>query len=154
MRIEYINPFVDAANDIISEVLGTIKKGELYLKETSQPILGVAVLVGIAGDVRGRLLLDMNRDTAIKVSDYMNGEKTGNFDQMAKSTITELANMIAGLAITKLSNLGFTFHVSPPTILTGDNMEITSTQIEAIIVPMETDFGLIELNVAIKENQP
>ena len=152
MRIEYINPFVDASHDIIMEVCGGVKKGELYLKESSTPILGVAVLVGIAGDVRGRMLLDMSRDTSINVSDYMNGEKTNNFDQMTKATITELANMIAGLAITKLSNLGFTFHVSPPTILTGDNMEITSTAIEAVIVPMGTDHGLIELNIAIKES--
>lgn len=151
MRIEYINPFVDASYDIIMEVLGSVKKGELYLKETSTPILGVAVLVGIAGDVRGRMLLDMSKETAINISDHMNGEKSGEFDTMAKSTITELANMIAGLAITKLSNLGFTFHVSPPTILTGDNMEITSTSIEAVIVPMETEHGLVELNVAVKE---
>jgi len=154
MRIEYIDPFVEAAHEILDSVLESgAKKGELYLKESSTPILGVAILVGLAGDVRGRILLDMTRETAMKISDAMNGEQTGEFNALAKSTITEIGNMIGGLAITKLSNIGFQFHMSPPSLLTGENMEITSPSIETVIVPIETEFGTVELNVAVKERQ-
>jgi chemotaxis protein CheX len=155
MRIEYINPFVEASIDILQEVLedAEITKEDLYLKETTQPILGVAVLVGLAGGVRGRVLFDMTEETAMALSGAMNGEDCNAFDELARSTICELANLISGRAITKLHGLGFTFHISPPTIFTGDNMEITSPSIEAFIVPLATPFGKLEINVAIKEKQ-
>ena len=60
MRVEYINPFVETAFSVLSEVLGgEVRRGDLYLKSTSMPVMGVAALVGLAGDVEGRVLFDM-----------------------------------------------------------------------------------------------
>ncbi|HOX31311.1 MAG TPA: chemotaxis protein CheC, partial [Spirochaetales bacterium] len=66
-------------------------------------------------------------------------------------TITELANMITGQAVTKLHDLGFKFDLTPPAIFTGENMEVSNSDVEALIVPMETGHGKIEINVAIRE---
>ena len=56
MRVEYINPFVEAAFNVLREVLQSdVKRGELYLKSTSMPVMGVAAIVGLAGDVEGRV---------------------------------------------------------------------------------------------------
>ncbi|HON13470.1 MAG TPA: chemotaxis protein CheX, partial [Treponema sp.] len=64
MRVEYINPFVESAFNVLKEVLNTdIKRGELYLKSTTMPVLGVAALVGLAGDVEGRVMFDMSKQT-------------------------------------------------------------------------------------------
>src|SRR5574344_1624799 len=110
MRVEYINPFVEAAYNILTEVLGgEIKRGELYLKSTSMPVMGVAALVGLAGDVEGRVIFDMSIDTALNICSRMNNEEMKSLDEMAKATITELANMITGQAVTKLHDLGFRF---------------------------------------------
>jgi chemotaxis protein CheX len=55
MRVEYINPFVEAAFNVLREVLHSdVKRGELYLKSTSVAVMGVAAMVGLAGDVEGR----------------------------------------------------------------------------------------------------
>jgi len=152
MRVEYINPFVEAAFSVLKEVLRIeIKRGELYLKSVSQPVLGVTAIVGLAGDVEGRVLFDMAEATAIKIASAMNGEAMKKFDDLAKATITELANMITAQAVTKLHELGFEFDLTPPAIFTGDNMEVTDTGIEALIVPIEMEFGKIEINVAIRE---
>ncbi len=156
MRVEYINPFVEAAYSILKEVTrGEVKRGELHLKSTSMPVLGVAAIIGLAGDVEGRVLLDMTKDTAIKVAsamlEGMEMEPIAQLNEMGKATITELANMITGQAVTKLHNLGFKFDLTPPAIFTGDNMEIADTGVEALIVPMELEQGKIEINVAIRE---
>lgn len=152
MRVEYINPFVEAAYNILSEVLGgEIKRGELFLKSTSMPVMGVAALVGLAGDVEGRVIFDMDMSTAMKISSRMNNEEFKVFDDMAKATITELANMITAQAVTKLHDLGFRFDLTPPALFTGDNMEISDHEVEALIVPMETDQGRVEVNVAIRD---
>ena len=152
MRVEYINPFVESAFNVLKEVLqGDIKRGELYLKSTSMPVMGVAALVGLAGDVEGRVLFDMEKGTALRIASAMNGEQLTAMDELVKATITELANMITAQAVTKLHELGFRFDLTPPAIFTGDNMEVSDQDVEALIVPMETPQGKIEINVAIRE---
>ena len=152
MRVEYINPFVEAAFNIIKEVLQTeINRDELYLKKSTQPVLGVAALVGLAGDVEGRVLIDMTKETAIKVASAMNGEELTSLDELVKATITELANMVTAQAVTKLHDLGFKFDLTPPSIITGENMEVSDINVEALIVPLDLPHGKIEINVAIRE---
>lgn len=152
MRVEYINPFVEAAYNILTEVLGgEITRGELYLKSTSMPVMGVAALVGLAGDVEGRVIFDMKMDTAMKIASKMNNEELAAFDDLAKATITELANLITAQAVTKLHDLGFRFDLTPPALFTGENMEISDHDVEALIVPMTTDQGRVEVNVAIRD---
>jgi len=152
MRVEYINPFVEAAFDILKEVLGDdIQRGELYLKSTSQTVQGVAAFVGLAGSVEGRVLFDMSMETALAVASEMNGEIFTELDDLGKATITELANMITAQAVTKLHDLGFTFDLTPPAIFTGVNMEITDNDVEALIVPVIVKQGKIEINVAVRE---
>ncbi|MCL2320368.1 MAG: chemotaxis protein CheX [Treponema sp.] len=157
MRVEYINPFVEAAFNVLKEVLNTdVKRGDLYLKSSSMQIMGVAALVGLAGDVEGRVLFDMTKDTALSVASGMNNEEMKVVDDMVKATITELANMITAQAVTKLHDLGFKFDLTPPALFTGDNMEIANNlEVEALIVPMELGpggkMGKIEINVVIRE---
>jgi len=155
MRVEYINPFVESAFSVLKEVLNAeVKRGEIYLKPTTMSIQGVAALVGLAGDVEGRVLFDMTRDTALHVAGSMNQEEFSTFDELAKATIQELANMITAQAVTKLHDLGFKFDLTPPALFTGDNMEVSTNlgDVEALIVPMELgNNGKIEVNVAIRE---
>jgi len=155
MRVEYINPFVEAAYSVLKEVLNAeVKRGEIYLKPTSMSIMGVAALVGLAGDVEGRVLFDMTKESALFVAGRMNGEEFTTFDELGKATIQELANMITAQAVTKLHDLGFKFDLTPPALFTGDNMEVSTNlgEVEALIVPMEIDSAhKIEVNVAIRE---
>ncbi len=152
MRVEYINPFVESAYSIMKEVLqNEIERKDLYLKKTSQPVMGVAALVGLAGDVEGRVLIDMSQDTAMKIASTMNGEELRTMDELVKATITELANMITAQAVTKLFDLGFKFDLTPPSIITGENMQVSNADVEALIVPLEMPQGLVEINVAIRD---
>lgn len=152
MRVEYINPFVETAYSVLCEILGgEVKRGDLYLKSTSTPVMGVAALVGLAGDVEGRVLFDMTTETALNIASTMNMEKIETLDELAKSTITELANIVTAQAVTKLHDLGFRFDLTPPTLFTGEKMEIANAEVEALIVPLITQQGKIEVNVAIRE---
>ena len=152
MRVEYINPFVESAYSILKEVLDDdVKRGELYLKASSVPTMGVAAIVGLAGDVSGRIVFDMDMSTAIKIAGRMNQEEFTAFDDMSKATIAELANLITAQAVTKLYDLGFKFDLTPPSLISGQNLEISDHNVEALIVPLETNYGCIEVNVAIKE---
>jgi chemotaxis protein CheX len=96
----------------------------------------------------------MTKETALYVAGAMNQEKFTVFDELAKATIQELANMITAQAVTKLHALGFKFDLTPPALFTGDNMEVSTNlgEVEALIVPMALGTnGKIEVNVAIRE---
>ena len=152
MRVEYINPFVEAAHNVLTEVLATeVKRGNLFLKSATKPVMGVAAIVGLAGEVEGRVLFDMSKETAMKIASVMNMEELTEIDDLVKATISELANMITAQAVTKLHELGFKFDLTPPALITGDNMEISDQEVEALIVPMESPHGNIEINVAVRE---
>jgi chemotaxis protein CheX len=156
MRVEYINPFVESAYNVLSEVLQSeVNRGELYLKSAAMPMLGVAMIVGLAGDVEGRVLFDMKLETGLAVASAMltsmDMEPVEELNDMARATLTELANMITGQAVTKLHNLGFRFDLTPPAIFSGQNMEVSDPNFEALIVPMELPQGKIEINVAVRE---
>ncbi len=156
MRVEYINPFVESAYNVLSEVLQTeVNRGELYLKSAAMPMLGVAMIVGLAGDVEGRVLFDMKLETGLAVASAMltsmDMEPVEELNDMARATLTELANMITGQAVTKLHDLGFRFDLTPPAIFSGQNMEVSDPNFEALIVPMELPQGKIEINVAVRE---
>jgi chemotaxis protein CheX len=156
MRVEYINPFVESAFTVLKEVVDVpVKRGDLYLKPTNQTIMGVAAMVGLAGDVEGRVIFDMSKATALGIAGAMNGETFTVMDDLAKATIQELANMITAQAVTKLHDLGFKFDLTPPALFTGENMEVASNMganVEALIVPMELDkYGKLEVNVVIRE---
>ena len=151
MRVEYINPFVEAAFSVLQEFGFELKRGELFLKSTSQPVLGVTAIVGLTGNVEGRVLFDMSAATALAIASGMNQEELTEFDALGKATIGELANMITAQAVTKLHELGFEFDLTPPAIITGENMQVSDAEVEALIVPVEMPQGLLEINVAVRE---
>ncbi len=153
MRIEYINPFVEASFDILNEVLQTsVKRGQLYLKKLGESMKGVAVVVGVIGNLKGRIVFDLSEDTAIKIASKLNGEEFKTFDEMARSTISEIANMITGRSVTKLEKDKLNFSFTPPTLITGENLNIYEyADMEALIIPIDTGLGVIEINMAFKE---
>ena len=152
MGVEYINPFVESSVNVLKEVLGLqVRRENVSLKSKALPVLDIAVIVGLVGQVEGRVIFDLDRKTALNIASKMNDETLTEFDDLAKATITELGNMITGRAVTKLSELGYKFDVTPPAIFTGNNMEISDVNIEALIVPIETELGRVEVNVALRE---
>ncbi|MCK4797245.1 MAG: chemotaxis protein CheX [Spirochaetes bacterium] len=153
MRIEYIDPFVESAIHILNiTVSKEVTKGEITLRTFVTPMLGVALIVGLAGQVSGRVIVNMSKETALAIASIMNNEKMEEFDELTSSTLCELANMITGRAITKLYDLGYKFDITPPAMLTGENLKISDNKLEALIVPLQLPQGKIEINVALKED--
>jgi len=154
MKVEFINPFVESAAAVLRDMCGLgIKKGQLSVKKSNIDTLGVAPIVGVTGDVGGRVIYDMSRDTALKIASIMNGEDLKEFDDLAQSTISELSNIITGNTISLLASAGYRVDITPPTLFMGKDMHISKTEMLTLVVPLETDAGSIFVNVALKENK-
>lgn len=157
MRIEYINPFIESSRTVLEEILQSkVKSIGMKLKENSSSAKGVSAIVGLAGCVEGRIIFDMEIDTAVNIISAMlksmGMESVVELDELGKSSLTELANMITGRAITKISDLGFVFDITPPALFTGEKMNFSGESLEVFSTSLELEnIGLLELNILIKD---
>ena len=149
--MDYSRVFADATVDVLATFMEKpATAGPLQTVRGSVPLLEVAVLLGITGNMQGRLLLEFSEETALKVCEAMNfGEPFETIDEMATATLCELANLAGGRAITLLNDGGGEFSIAPPTILYGTGMRASGVQSEVSVVPVETEAGTIIVNVSV-----
>jgi chemotaxis protein CheX len=150
VRYTYIRPFVDAAQTVLEQVLSErTRAGDLELASQSIVSRGVTTIVGVTGEAEGRVLLDMAPVSALGIAAKMNGGVISELDDLSRDTISELASMITGRAVSILNDAGHQLKVSPPTLLTGDNLTISNLKLETLVVPLHTSHGEVVVNVAI-----
>lgn len=152
MKVEYLNPFLDAFHDVIFQVINVeSKKGNIFIKEGSQQQAGeVAINIGVTGDLSGNVLMNMNEDTAKQIaSKMMFGMEVNSFDDMAKSAISELGNMIAGNAAALFSNSGKIINITPPTLYTGKGLSTYNYKAKTLCVPMIVEDSTVEIDIAL-----
>jgi hypothetical protein len=92
-------PFVEAFFEVLPNFgFKEIKRGQLSLKDKLVSEMNVTALIGLSKDVRGNVAYGMGETTAQNVASCMMGFPVEEFDEMAKSAVAELANMLASRA--------------------------------------------------------
>jgi chemotaxis protein CheX len=151
MRLDYINPFVDATHDILEDMFeAPPHKGKLSLRGEPVTSKGIVVVIGLTGDVEGRVLFDMEPETAVKMACVMNNKSFNSVQPMVLDSIAELVNMIMGKALTILNDKGFNFRLTPPMVFTGNAVVQSTVHLETLVVPFTTDYGEFIINVAVR----
>ena len=156
MKAEYINPFISSLVEVLEQYVEDIEfeRGELDVIEQPTETLGTMTLVGISGDLQGRVLYIMNRPAAVSIAEIMNGEDFPGLNEMVRSTIQELCNIVSGNAATKLRQAADdkTIDLTPPSMVVGTDTEISDNINGKLLeVPLETNYGDILVNLAVKE---
>ena len=150
MRMDLIQPFINAADAVFAESLqGPTKIGDLLMEEGAYHRKGVAALIVIKGDIEGRIILDLAPDVAFKVAAILTGSEVVENEQVARETVCELANMVIGNSVTLLNDQGYKFKVFPPEIHSSDEGLAGSRDTEAMVLAIETSCGNIFLNIAM-----
>jgi chemotaxis protein CheX len=154
MKMELIQPFINAADAVLSQGLsGTTKVENLIMDEQGYRRKGVAGMVGLTGDIEGRIILDLEPQTAVRVASHYAGADLPESDGLIKETIFELANQVVGNAVSALNDQGFHFRVHPPVLLTSAEGDRTSEDVEALVICFETSLGNVFMNVALRYNK-
>lgn len=152
MKVEYINPFVRASFSVLEMVLGQKPtKGQLSMRPNVFTSQQCNVITGVAGKVEGQVIYGMSLMTADKIASTMLGQPIRTFDQLAASAIAELGNMITGNAMAHLSEAGYVCDITPPTIVRGSNVKISTLAIPAVVIPICVEQGQLELTVSLQE---
>lgn len=154
MNVKFLNPFVDAAAEVLmAEAKVTITKGNLTLQKSALTTDDVTVLINLVGQVQGVVLFGISEVVGIKLVSKMMGQNFDNFDNLAQSGIAELGNVISGRATVMLSDAGYQSTISPPTMITGKGVQISTLDFPRIVVPLTCEFGEIVIHLALRESQ-
>ena len=151
MKTEYINPFVSASFSVLEMVLGNRPvKGVLAMQPTIFTSQQCNVVCGVTGQVQGQVIYGMSLTTADKIASTMLGQPIKTFDQLAASAIGELGNMISGNAMQGLSEAGWICDITPPTIMRGTSVKISTLNIPAIVIPLMLEQGEVCVTVGLQ----
>ena len=151
MRVEFINPFVQAVTEVLESELGSApERGNIGLQRSAYTSNEVTAVVAVAGEVAGMVMFAMTQKTATGMVSKMLGQDFPEFDALAQSGIAEIGNVITGRAAVLLSEAGFPSDLAPPMLLIGKNTMISTLDVQRLVIPMETEFGSVEVQVALK----
>jgi len=155
MKAEFIAPFAEAATSVAEMIMGTQpKRGDLSAKQVLFTALPVNILCGVNGDLEGLVMYSMSKDTAMKIAELMLGTAPRVFDQMVASAISELGNMITGNSSSIFSNKGVVCNITPPTLVRGNSIRISTFNVPTLVIPFHFDgVGSIEVNVSLRETK-
>jgi chemotaxis protein CheX len=149
MKAEYINPFLESAS-IVLEQVANIKPttGQLGIKDVKYVESYIWIQIGVTGQMTGDVVFGLQEEVALRlVSAMMGGFVLTEMDEIGKSAISELGNMISGNASTILFNQGVRVDITPPKILqTAATAGFQAKK--ALTVPLMMD-GIGELDIQV-----
>lgn len=151
MDVKYINPFIQAFFSVMPQLgFDDIKKDSISLKDDNLNNSGVIMTVGIVGEVKGNVVYCTDLEDSKKIASVMMmGMPVDEFDEMAQSAVSELANMLTANAATFFSEMGITVDISTPTLLYGNNVSIKMSANQVLCVKLSADGIPFEVNISI-----
>ncbi|MBI9044891.1 MAG: chemotaxis protein CheX [Anaerolineaceae bacterium] len=154
-NVKFMNPFVEAASEVLqAEIQATVKRGTLSLQKSALTSNDITVLITLVGQVQGVVLYSMAMETGLGFVSRITEQQFTEFDNLAQSGVAEMGNVITGRATVKLSEAGFNSMISPPTLIQGQGITISTLDFSRILVPLITDFGDITVHLALRESPP
>ena len=152
MDARIISPFLEALFQVLPAIgITSPERGRVAVKETLAASTDVTTLVGLSDDIRGNVIYCMSEETAKKTASVMMmGMPVECLDDMARSAIAELANMVTANASTVFSGMGKRVSISPPTLIIGENVTVMVSQVRTIAVEVRTGAGTIEVNIGLE----
>jgi len=107
MDVKNVNPFLDACALVLPQLgFTSVSKKNITVSDKVNA-KGVAISVGIIGDIKGTVVYNFSEENAKKIaSKMMMGMEVPDFDDMAQSAISELTNMLTANASIEFSKIG------------------------------------------------
>mgnify|MGYP001199727444 CR=1 FL=1 len=151
LKAGLVNPFLEAAYRFLqSELNMEVTRGQLRLESSKATSGEVNVALGVAGEAEGSVLYSMSEKTAKAIAACLLNEPVPMFDELAESSIAEMGNIITGQAAAGLENHGYVCKLTPPTIIAGKGVMISTVDIQRLVIPIELPIGYIEISVALR----
>jgi chemotaxis protein CheX len=152
MDVMHVNPFIESFTNIMPQLgFSNVQKGNLSIKNQEIVCSGVVIILGIIGMIKGNVVFCVNTEDAKKIaSTMMMGMEIEELDELSKSALSELTNMLTANAATIFFNDGITIDISTPNLLYGDNISIQMSSKQVLSIELLVDEITLELNIAFQ----
>ena len=153
MDVSNVNPFLNACTIVMPQLgfTSVVKKNLTVADKVNAQ--GVAVSVGIIGDIKGTVVYNFSEESAKMIaSKMMFGMEVPAFDDMAQSAISELTNMLTANASIEFSKIGKNINISTPTLVTGKELGIKVTAKKILVVELDADGIQVLVNIGIESD--
>ncbi len=156
MKAVYLNPFVESVVSIMEHMLyETPMRGKAFVRTAVDSTDGdcIAIIIGVTGGLSGQVALVLPKDCAKQIAaKLLREERMHEFDDIARSALGEIANMITAHATIGLSDAGCVCDITPPTVIAGNSVAMKMPEnIKTIVIPLQLSMGSIDLNVSLEE---
>ena len=144
MDVNFVNPFLESIMNVV-ETMAQIKAKpqKPFKKEDSQSRGDVTGIIGMAGEqTKGSLAISFPESTIIELTSKILIEEISELDETVVDMVGEFTNVVTGGAKKILSERGYSFEMSIPTMVIGKGHIIGhKTRGPIIVIPFETDVG-------------
>ena len=153
MQVELVNPFLAATVDVFRTMLACeLSRGQPTIKRSHSPQYEVSGLIGLSGQRQGMVVVSLGRQTAIKATEILLGERPEHVNSQVVDAVGEITNMIAGAAKAKLAQ--FQLSIGLPSVICGKNHLIKfPSNSTPIVLPFESPWGPVCVEVGL-QNDP
>ena len=152
MDVALINPFINATVKVLATMAqAEVEAGKPYLKKDNIAKGDVSGLIGITGETNGTIAVTFDSGSIVKIVSNMFGEEITEMTTEVADAVGELTNMISGQARRKLEESGKVFEAAIPSVVTGENHEITHiTEGPIIAIPFRTEGGSFTIEICLE----
>ena len=152
MDVKYINPFIDSFYNILPQIgFSNVTREEVTVKNSVES-LGILINLGIVGDIKGNIVYNIQGENGKKIaSKMMMGLPVEELNEMAKSALSELSNMLTANASINFSNIGVNVNISTPTLMYGQDIKIKLNTDKILNIKIVADDIPIDVNVAFEK---
>lgn len=150
MNVNHINPFIEAFGLVMGQLgFSETKHGTLSVKERNISCSGIILVVGIIGDLKGNVVYVIDTEDAKKIASVMMmGMPVNELDDLSKSSLSELSNILSANAATQFSKTGALVDISTPTLLHGEDISVTMSSEKVLCVQLLADGIPMEANIS------
>jgi chemotaxis protein CheX len=152
MEHKYALIFINAWSDVLSSFSSKqiLTANVITSKEKMLPS-DISVIIGIVGDLDGQVFLSMDGETSeILASEMLGGMNVCGMDDVVKSAVGELCNMIMGNACLGISENNMNVDITPPTVISYEEAADMARNPSFNISLMVQDMGIVDFDVSIK----
>lgn len=154
MKIEHVNPFVNATVDTLKTMCNVDAKRNGDLKLTKDGLVeanDIIGVIGLTGGLKGAVLMTMAVEVGQKMIGAFLMEEVNEINADLLDGFGEIINIIAGQAAGQLE--GYNVKLAIPTVMVGKNQQIHAKQSNPwVIIPMKiSDWGEFKIEVNMEE---
>ncbi|WP_297963350.1 response regulator [uncultured Anaerovibrio sp.] len=151
-RESYVTTFAKVLQQSLLSIFGI--KSEIEISQNEDSVVrvnGVAAVIGIVGEPKGRVALYMDSDTMYSLSKAMLGldpQDDLSADE-AEAAIEEAGNIIAGRAVSRVNDVfkDKEMRITPPGTVIGTDIILSNPELISFNVIAKTSYGDVHMSV-------